>query len=146
MKAALLLLAWWMAGVSVLGASPKAYGPYQAQVLRVVDGDTVEVSIEMWPGLTQVAHVRLLGINAPETHGKGVAPCEHAAGVQAKDYLASLMARAKVTQVTQVSPDKYGGRFLGRLLADGQDVSESMLKARMAVPYHGGKRSPWVCR
>ncbi|MDH4225862.1 MAG: thermonuclease family protein [Deltaproteobacteria bacterium] len=128
------------------GVPPKPFGPYPAIVERVIDGDTIQTAIELWPGLVQHIHLRLLGVNAPEIHGKNIAPCEKAAGQKAKAFVERLLQGAKTIIVTQVKPDKYGGRALGRMEADGQDVSARLLKAGLAVVYNGGKREKWGCR
>lgn len=53
-------------GMLLLAQGASAYGPYKAELVRVVDGDTIDITIELWPGLTQRARIRLEGVNTPE--------------------------------------------------------------------------------
>lgn len=41
-------------------------GPYEAEIIRIIDGDTVDVSVALWPGLWAEYSVRVKGIDAPE--------------------------------------------------------------------------------
>jgi endonuclease YncB( thermonuclease family) len=117
------------------------YGPHAATVVRVIDGDTVEVDVTPWPHANIRATVRLAGIDTPELSG---APCEaklaRAARKAAQDWLAGRDVR-----VTLTGRDKYG-RFVGRLTDDrGGDLSDALLAAGHGRPYAGGKRGAW-CR
>ena len=116
-------------------------GPSPARVVRVIDGDTVVLDVTLWPGLTQRIHLRLAGINAPET--RGASHCEEAAGRDAADLVRRLVEGARRLTVRDVRQGKFAGRVLGRLEADGQDVARSLLAAGLARPYHGGARKPW---
>lgn len=85
--------------------------------------------------LTFTAHVRLLGIDAPELPS--------AAGVAARDFLRSLLpVGTQCTIATHLDRgDKYG-RILGTVSLRGQQtsVNQQMLDAGHAVPYDGGHR------
>ena len=48
---------------------PAPYSQYYGTVQRVIDGDTLQVRIDLWPGLQGVYAVRVRGIDAPELHG-----------------------------------------------------------------------------
>ena len=124
-------------------ASAAAYGPYEVDVIRVLDGDTVEVDVDLWPGLRQRVKVRLNGINAPEIHTRR--RCEKEAGIRAKDRLAELLVQAGQVELVDVALGKYSGRVLGRLVADGEDVAERLLAEGLVRPYSGGRREPWPC-
>lgn len=103
-------------------------GPYEAQVLRVIDGDTVEARVRVWLGLDLVTHVRLRGLNAPELHG----PCAEA-GRAARERLARLVGTGPVT-LARVGHDKYGGRIDAvLLLADGVDAAERLGTGHLCV-------------
>jgi len=116
------------------------YGPYLADVVRVVDGDTVEADVRVWPGLVARVKVRLDGVNAPETRTRDV--CEKAAGLLAKERLSELLSGAEVT-VDQVRRGKYAGRVLGVIYADGIDVGSVLLREGLVRRYAGGRRKPW---
>ncbi len=64
---------------------------YIAELIRVVDGDTIDVRVDLGFQITQVIRVRLKGINTPELRGK-----EKAAGMLAKDVVCVELEAAKV--------------------------------------------------
>jgi|GEM_PF-394532 len=117
------------------------YGPYPARLVRVIDGDTVEVDVALWPGLVQRIHVRLDGVNTPEK--RGASACEKAAGLRATAFTQNLLGQARRLILSGVRSDKYGGRVLGRIHADGKDLADALLAAGLAKPYHGEKRGAW---
>src|SRR5690606_10793304 len=65
-------------------------GPVPAEVLRVVDGDTIEVRAHVWLGHEVTTLVRIAGIDTPELRGKCAA--ERTAARRAADGLAALLA------------------------------------------------------
>ena len=112
------------------------------KVVRVVDGDTVDVEI------TRKIRVRLLDCYAPETRTKDSA--EKIKGFESKKYLHNMLtevfyndlAARKKKQVTLFIPaDEQGEikdnftfkRVLGRLFINGEDVSELMVEAGKAT-------------
>jgi endonuclease YncB( thermonuclease family) len=116
-------------------------GAYRADVLRVVDGDTVEVRVHVWLGQEVRTSVRLRGIDAPELHAR--CPAEHKGAEAARRRLEDLVSQGAVT-VSGPSPDKYFGRVLADLrTADGRDVASILLAERLARPYQGGTRQSW---
>jgi micrococcal nuclease len=119
------------------GAAP-LYGPYRAEIVRVVDGDTLEMDIELWPSLRARSMVRIKGLDTPELHGSA---CERPLAQRARAYLATLAIGA--AQVDLVEPDKFGGRIDARVTARGVDLVSAMLAAGHGRAYDGGKRSPW---
>lgn len=105
-------------------------GPYAAEIIRVIDGDTVEARIHVWLGLDQTIRVRIRDIDAPEMHGD----CPEAAQAS-RDALARLLGSGPVT-LTNIKHDKYGDRVDAALaLADGRDVGAAMLRSGHAVPW-----------
>jgi endonuclease YncB( thermonuclease family) len=120
------------------GASRAAY---PAQVLRVVDGDTFEARVSVWPGLEITTKVRLRGIDAPELRAR--CTDEQAKAQAARAALVALLGEGAVA-VSQVTLDKYGGR----VVADAStrrtpDVAAALLAAGHARPYGGGRRESW---
>ncbi len=67
------------------GAQNRLAGPVPAQVLSVIDGDTIEVRAVIWLGQVLSTRVRLAGIDAPELRGKCAR--ERALAVRARAYL-----------------------------------------------------------
>ena len=89
---------------------------YKATVTRVVDGDTVDVLIDLGFGIHYAQRVRLYGINAPETRTRD--KVEKKAGLAAKAYLKEILKTNKNKCIIITTLDKKGkyGRVLGELL------------------------------
>ena len=123
--------------------SKVTYGSYQAEVLKVIDGDTVKLSVHIWPKLTQEINLRLKKINTPEKRGKRISDCEKKAGQAATNFTQRWLKGAKIVTVSDIQLGKYAGRVLGKLSRNGKDLGEALIKAGHAKPYAGGKRQPW---
>lgn len=111
-------------------------GPFAAQVVRVVDGDTLQVRVRIWLDQDVVVLARLRGIDAPELHG----PCK-AVGIAARDALTALVGDGVVT-LRHVAADKYGGRIDAQVMRpDGRDIAQTLVRAGFVHPWTGrGKR------
>lgn len=125
------------------GAAPAAPaalpGAYRARILRVIDGDTVEVRVQAWIGHEIVTRLRLAGIDAPELNG--ACPSERALAARARDRLAEL-ASGEEAVLADIRPDKYFGRVAGRLiLPDGRDAGQILLAEALARA--GSRRFSW---
>lgn len=133
-------------GASVrIGARTPLAGAYRAQILAVIDGDTLDAKVHVWMGQEVVTRIRLLDIDAPELGGGCQREKELARA--ARDRLAALLADAaphgSVTLV-DVRPDKYFGRVVGRVLRpDGLDLGKALVAEELGRPYRGGRRSGW---
>ena len=115
-------------------------GPFQADVIRVVDGDTIEARVHIWLGQDVTTDIRIRGIDAPEVNGR----CreEKIMAASATERLAGLAGDA--IRVSEIGEDKYGGRVLARVEnAGGGDVGALMLESGLARPYIGGRRGDW---
>lgn len=114
---------------------------YPAEVIRVIDGDTFEARVRVWPGLEVNTKVRLRNIDAPELHAR----CgeELAKAQAARAALDAMLAAGGVT-VSRIGIDKYGGR-VDALVAtrDTADVSTALLNGGWARSYNGGRRGSW---
>tara|TARA_Y100000361_G_C11042306_1_gene280587 strand:- start:193 stop:543 length:351 start_codon:yes stop_codon:yes gene_type:complete len=113
---------------------------YAATVNRVVDGDTIDVTLDLGFSIQYQARIRLLGINTPESRTRDKA--EKARGLAAKDYVVDW-CEAQEAIVIQTSLDKRGkfGRVLGRVLGvDGYCLNDVLVDVGHAEVYDGGKR------
>jgi micrococcal nuclease len=63
---------------------------HAAEVLRVIDGDTFEARVRVWPGMDITTRVRLRGIDAPELHAR--CADERAKALAARDALTRILA------------------------------------------------------
>jgi endonuclease YncB( thermonuclease family) len=117
-------------------SAPRAHHP--VQVVRIVDGDTFDARVNVWPGIDISTRVRLRGIDAPEmrSHCKDA----QARAQAARDALARMLAEGAVG-IFGVTPDKYGGRVLaGVSTRQIPDVAAALLRAGLVRPYAGGRR------
>jgi len=134
-------LAFLILVVSPAEAKDTLRGPVEAQVLRVVDGDTLAVKAEIWLGQTVEIDVRLAGIDAPELKGK--CPQEREGATRARDYLARLSEGGAV-RLTNVRRDKFGGRVIANVSNDATPDFSAALRAQgLARTYDGAKRGGW---
>ncbi len=118
-------------------------GPLAAEVLRVVDGDTLEVRARIWLGQDIRIRVRLTGIDTPERRGR--CEGERQAAEAARHHLKDLIARRDI-RLFDIRRGKFAGRVLARVRdARDRDLANEMLESGHARTYDGGRRADW-CR
>ena len=117
---------------------------YDVTVIRVVDGDTVDVDIDLGFGIClKDERVRIMGIDTPESRTSDAV--EKLFGTAAKNRLYSLLEKdAKLITTEDKNGEDMKGKF-GRILgdfraADGRLVTEIMIAEGHAVPYFGGSK------
>ena len=110
----------------------------KAKVIRVLDGDTVDVDILFPFGITVRKRVRLFGINTPETRTRD--PIEKAKGYAAKARLKELLKAGGGSVTIKYHGDGKFGRPLGELYIDDKNLNDILVSEGHAVPYFGGKR------
>lgn len=116
-------------------------GRHPAEVTRVIDGDTFEARVHVWPGIDITTRVRLRGIDAPEFNARCME--ERVRAEAARDRLAALLDEGEVF-VSRVGLGKYGGRVLAAAATrKTPDVSSALLQAGLARAYDGGRRDGW---
>jgi micrococcal nuclease len=109
---------------------------YKCHVSRIIDGDSIEASIDLGFGIMFNSKVRLYGIDTPESRTRD--EDEKVRGLLAKQYLESKINSAKQV-IIQTEKDAKGkfGRVLGRLFADEININQSMIDNHLAVEYFG---------
>ena len=109
---------------------------YKAKVLRVVDGDTIDVMLDLGFNFFQKGRVRLMGINTPESRTRD--KVEKKYGLLAKEYLKEWVAKHDYILVESSAKGKFG-RILGNLYdpAKTECWNDMAIEAHHAVPYHG---------
>lgn len=114
---------------------------YPAEVVRVIDGDTFQARVRVWPGLDVDTRVRLRNIDAPELHAR--CADELAKAQAARAALQTMLAAGGVT-ISRIGLDKYAGR-VDALVAtrNTADVSAALLNGGWARSYDGGRRGSW---
>lgn len=114
---------------------------HPADVLRVLDGDTFEAKVRIWPGMEMTTRIRLRGIDAPEMSAR----CgdERLKAVAARDALAKILSEGTVG-VSRIGQDKYGGRVDADVSTSRTpDVAAALLDRGLARRYSGGRRESW---
>ena len=110
-------------------------------MLRIIDGDTFEARVRVWPGLDVDTKVRLRGIDAAELHARCAG--ELAKAQAARTALEAILAEGGVA-VSRVGVDKYGGRVDASVSTrTTADVSAALLNGGFARSYDGGRRGTW---
>jgi endonuclease YncB( thermonuclease family) len=118
-------------------------GRYAVDVVRVVDGDTFEARVHVWPGFELTTRVRLRSIDAPEL--KARCEAERIGAQAARDALRDILNERDVS-IWSIGPDKYFGRVVAEVSTRRTaDVSAAMLNRGVARSYAGGHRDGW-CR
>jgi micrococcal nuclease len=104
------------------------------KIKRIIDGDTVDVDIDLGFGITLSQRVRLKGINAAETRTLDIEEKER--GLAAKEWLKKELAKEGEWIIETTKEDKYG-RILGTLyfVGDPVTVNERMINEGVAVPF-----------
>ena len=115
---------------------------YRSRVTRVVDGDTIDVELDLGFNIKLSERVRFVGVNAPESRTRDLEEKER--GLAAKDFVGRwLLEHAGMNPIIQTSLDGRGkfGRVLGRVLnQEGVCLNDVLIEAGHAVVYDGGKR------
>ena len=111
-------------------------------VLKVVDGDTIDASIDLGFDISLSKRIRLAGIDAPESRTTNLK--EKALGLESKEWLKKALEGAKDILIKTEKPDsteKYG-RIIGHLFINDQETSlnNQMIAEGYALAYEGGKK------
>lgn len=107
---------------------------YRAEILRVIDGDTVVVQIDLGFHISVVHTLRLYAINAPEK--RGGTKEEKLKGWEATKHMEVLL-QEHAPVIVKTIKDKTGkyGRILATLIGkDGTDLNQQMIKDGHAKP------------
>ena len=116
------------------------YQYFVKNVLKVVDGDTIDVEIDLGFDLTKKERVRLGGIDTPESRTRDLE--EKKLGLQAKDYLKSLIMNADKLIVRTEKDGKFG-RMIGYLYMNPDatvSLNQMLIDEGFAWMYDGGTK------
>jgi len=117
---------------------------YRVKVLKVVDGDTVDVDIDLGFGVVlSDERVRIMGIDTPESRTRD--KVEKVFGLASKKRLKELLGKTAIlkTQINKNGEDMKGkfGRILGDFVSvDGRMVTDVLVEEGHAVAYFGGSK------
>ena len=110
---------------------------YACKVKRVVDGDTVDVILDLGFDVSYSCRVRLYGIDTPESRTRD--KDEKARGKMAGAFLEEAIEDGEKVVIQTKLKDSRGkyGRVLGDVVVDGVNINKLMVKCHLAVAYHG---------
>jgi micrococcal nuclease len=112
---------------------------YVKKVSKVVDGDTIDVDIDLGFDISFSSRVRLAGIDTPESRTKD--KIEKALGLESKEYLKKAIDESKtvVIKTEKINSSEKYGRILGWIFLDGSEVSlnKKMIEDGYAWDYMG---------
>ena len=110
---------------------------YSCKVERVVDGDTIDVILDLGFSVSYKSRVRLYGIDTPESRTRN--KDEKARGKLASAFLSKAIELADQVVIRTELKDSRGkfGRVLGTVVCDGEDINQGMVDGGFAVKYYG---------
>ena len=117
---------------------------YDAQIVRVNDGDTVVISAPFLPQpLKPELAVRIFGVDTPEKGFRAQCPSEDQRGQAATQFTKNAVNAAQKRQVVLYGWDKFGGRVLGDIILNGQSLRTMLIQNGFAREYYGEAKQSW---
>ena len=120
---------------------------YKCTLLRVVDGDTIDVDIDLgFKVWLRKERVRMVGIDTPESRTRNLA--EKKLGLASKARLKELLPKTFMLVTHKDGKGKFG-RILGETIVDHPefgkiDICNKMVEEGHARVYTGGTKVPWI--
>ncbi len=120
----LILLAAAIARVGVTRAE-EFPGPYFGEVTRVIDGDTFEANVEIWPTISATVSVRLRGVDAPEIR-RPKCPQESLGAKMAQEAMTDILSAGTRVRLENVENDSFAGRVVADVLRQGDERGRTL--------------------
>ena len=108
--------------------------------METIDGDTLAFAVPALPAPLARVLVRLRGVDTPERR-RPKCEWERRAGEAATAYTAAALEAARTIDLADLAWGKYGGRVLARVLVDGANLAEAIIRAGHGRAYDGGRRA-----
>ena len=109
---------------------------YKCKLVKVVDGDTIDIDIDLGFGVwLQKQRIRLYGIDTPESRTSDAT--EKIYGMAAKEFLTKWTNSGGLTIKTHKAAKGKFGRILGEIWCFNTNVNEKLVEENHAVRYHG---------
>ena len=106
-----------------------------ATVVRVIDGDTIVMDVDLGFSISTRQTIRVLGVNCPEMHG-----ATKEAGLRAKECTVAWLMQAgpdiQIRTILQKEKDSFR-RILADVCSGRESLSAALLSAGHAIPFHG---------
>ena len=117
---------------------------YDANITRVIDGDTVAFEAAWLPDpLKKELSIRVFGVDTPEKGHRAQCPSEAQRGEAATKFTKEMIAASQKRQVVLMDWDKYGGRVLGDVILNGQSLRGMLISKGYAREYYGEAKTSW---
>jgi micrococcal nuclease len=117
---------------------------YDAEITRVIDGDTVAFRAPFLPApLKPELSIRVFGVDTPEKGHRAQCESENARGQAATAFTKNAIAQATQRQIILMDWDKYGGRVLGDVILNGQSLRQMLIVNGYAREYYGEAKTSW---
>jgi len=110
---------------------------YNCKVEKIVDGDTIDVVLDLGFDILYKSRVRLYGIDTPESRTRNLD--EKVRGKMASAFLKKAKEEGEKVCIQTKLKDSRGkfGRVLGDVVVDGVNINQSMVDNHHAVKYFG---------
>ena len=107
---------------------------YKATLLRIVDGDTIDLQVSLGMDVYKKERFRIANIDTPETYGVKKGSEEYKAGMASKERLTELLNGEILIRTVK---DKKGksGRYLAEIFVNDVNVGEQLVKEGFAKTY-----------
>jgi len=114
---------------------------YNCKVEKVVDGDTIDVVLDLGFDILYKSRVRLYGIDTPESRTRNLD--EKARGKMAAAFLKEAVEDGEKVVIQTKLKDSRGkfGRVLGDVVVDNVNINKLMIQCHLAVAYHGQSKA-----
>lgn len=116
---------------------------YRAKVLRWIDGDTVDLEVDLGFRVRLEQRARLAGLNTPELHSKDES--ERATAIRASmlcNRLAFPASHVTIRSSKPTADDKYGRWLVEIVIGDGTNLNQELLNKGLAKPWDGSGPKP----
>ena len=107
----------------------KVWTYFHAKAIRIIDGDTLELDIDLGNCQHWIDKFRLFGVDT----------AERAAGLVAKTFVMEWLAENGIGYIETHGRDKYG-RWLAVIVSNERSLNAELLSEGLAVPYDGGRK------
>ena len=109
---------------------------YRCKLKKVVDGDTVDIDIDLGFGVwLHGERIRLYGIDTPESRTSDKEEKKY--GIAAKDFLIKWLEAGDIILKTHKDATGKFGRILGELWYNDTNINLKLVEEHHAVEYHG---------
>ncbi len=137
-----LILIFSMLGFGINShAETITYNDYHAEIIRIIDGDTFEARISIFPKQTATHKIRLRLIDTPELNGD----CNNEKNLarKAKLYLQTILPKGSIIRLHHLDYDSFGRVLATASHQEYGDIGALMLQQNLAMLYQKGERNYW---